>query len=307
MNLQHQISKLKAEKKALILAHYYQREEIQEIADYVGDSLELARKATNQSAQLIVFAGVHFMAETAKILNPEKKVVLPDLEAGCSLADSCQPEDFRLFLENYPDHVVVTYINCSAEIKSMSDYVCTSSNAEQIIRSIPSDRPIVFAPDKNLGQHLMNRTGRSMVLWDGSCVVHETFSIDKILKLYLEHPEARIIAHPESEPNILKLAHFVGSTAKLIRYALESKDQTFIVATEVGILHEMQKQMPNKKFIPAPVRQDNSCSCSECAYMKVNTLRKVYDCLLLETPEITIPPKLKNTAYLPLSRMLNFS
>ena len=307
LNLREQILQLKEEKKALILAHYYQEGAIQELADFVGDSLELARKAVENDAEIIVFAGVHFMAETAKILNPDKKVLLPDLEAGCSLADSCEPRDFKLFLQQHPGHTVVTYINCSAEIKALSDYVCTSSNAEKIIRSIPEEQPIIFAPDKNLGRYLSKVTGRELVLWDGSCVVHEAFSIDKLLELHARYPEARIIAHPESESNVLKVASFIGSTAQMIRHAEESNDQTFIVATESGILHQMQKRMPLKTFIPAPSLEDNTCACSECAYMKVNTLQKLYNCLKFEQPEITLREGIREEAYRPIKRMLELS
>ncbi|WP_258103198.1 quinolinate synthase NadA [Marinoscillum sp. MHG1-6] len=307
MSLREKILALKEEKNAIILAHYYQEDAIQELADFVGDSLELARKASEQESDIIVFAGVHFMAETAKILNPDRKVLLPDLAAGCSLADHCPPDAFKAFLDQYPDHVVVTYINCSAEIKSMSDYVCTSSNAENIIRSIPQDQPIVFAPDKNLGRHLAQITGRDLVLWDGSCIVHEAFSIDKLLRLHQKYPEAEIIAHPESETPVLKAASFIGSTAKLIRYAQQSASQEFIVATEAGILFEMQRLMPDKTFIPAPSLEDNTCACSECSYMKVNTLEKIYQCLLLETPEIQLPRNLQEAAYQPIKRMLEFS
>lgn len=307
MALKEEILRLKKEKNAIILAHYYQNSDIQEIADFVGDSLELARKAMDQQADMIVFAGVHFMAETAKVLNPGKKVLLPDLNAGCSLADSCEADDFAEFLKKYPDHTVVTYINCSAEIKALSDYVCTSSNAEKIIRSIPEDQPIVFAPDKNLGKYLSKVTGRDLVLWEGSCVVHEAFSIEKILDLHRQFPEAEIIAHPESEDNLLKVAGFIGSTAQMIRHARTSSSRQFIVATEAGILYELQKQMPEKDFIPAPSQEDNTCACSECAYMKVNTLQKLHDCLKYESPEITISESLTDAAYRPIKRMLELS
>ncbi len=306
MNLSEQILKLKKEKNAVILAHYYQESAIQDVADFVGDSLELSQRAAGTDAEIIVFAGVHFMAETAKILNPHKKVLLPDLEAGCSLADSCEPAAFRSFLEKYPDHVVVTYINCSAEIKMLSDYVCTSSNAVEIIQSIPEGQPIVFAPDKNLGNYLMRVTGREMVLWDGSCVVHEAFSIDKLLELHKQLPHAEIVAHPESEPHYLRVADFIGSTTKMIRYVQLSKAEEFIIATEAGILHQMQKQAPGKRLIPAPVNEDNTCACSECAYMKVNTLQKLYNCLLFESPEIKLSETVISEAYVPIRRMLEF-
>lgn len=307
MDLKERVKSLKKQKNAVILAHYYQRPEIQEVADYVGDSLGLSQRAAAVEADIIVFSGVHFMAETAKILNPTKKVLLPDLNAGCSLADSCPPGAFKRFREQYPDHVVVTYINCSAEIKAMSDLVCTSSNALQIISSIPAHRPIIFAPDKNLGRYIMKQTGREMLLWDGSCIVHEAFSIDKILGISLQNPDARIIAHPESEEHILKVAHYVGSTAGMIAYVRRSPANKFIVATEAGILHEMRKEVPKAILIPAPIAEDNTCACSECAYMKVNTLEKLYDCLLMETPQINIAEKIRKKALIPIDRMLEIS
>lgn len=305
--LQQELLRLKKEKNAVILAHYYQEPEIQEVADFIGDSLELAKKATQTSAEIIVFAGVHFMAETAKILNPSKKVLLPDLNAGCSLAESCPPEDFRKLREKYPDHTVVTYINCSAEIKTMSDIVCTSSNAEKIINSIPQNKPIIFAPDKNLGSYLMKKTGRKMLLWDGACIVHEAFSLEKLLKLYKEHPSAMIIAHPESEDHILKVANYIGSTSGMLNYVKDSDHDTFIVATEAGILHQMQKEVPNKTLIPAPAKEDNTCACSECAFMKMNTLQKLYNCLKNEEPEIILENDLMKKALLPIKRMLELS
>ncbi len=305
--LQEQVTKLKEEKNAVILAHYYQEPEIQEVADFIGDSLELAKKAAQTSADIIVFAGVHFMAETAKILNPSKKVLLPDLNAGCSLADSCPPEAFRKLKEQYPDHVVVTYINCSAEIKTLSDIVCTSSNAEKIINSIPREKPIIFAPDKNLGRYLMEKTGRKMLLWDGACIVHEAFSLDKLLELYKLHPTAQIIAHPESEAHILKAANYVGSTSGMLNYVKNSEKNTFIVATEAGILHQMQKDVPWKTLIPAPAKEDNTCACSECAFMKMNTLKKLYDCLEKEDPEIILSKDLIKKALVPIERMLKLS
>jgi quinolinate synthase len=305
--LQEKLLKLKTEKNAVILAHYYQEPEIQEIADFIGDSLELAKKAAKTEADIIVFAGVHFMAETAKILNPLKKVLLPDLNAGCSLAESCPPKSFKEFREKHPDHVVVTYINCSAEIKTLSDIVCTSSNAEKVINSIPADKPIIFAPDKNLGKYLIDRTGRKMLLWDGACIVHEAFSLDKLLDLYTKHPTAKIIAHPESESHILKVANYVGSTSGMLRYVRESEAKTFIVATEAGILHQMQKDVPNKNLIPAPAKEDNTCACSECAYMKMNTLQKLYDCLEKEAPQIVLQKDLMNKALAPIERMLQLS
>ena len=305
--LKERLLRLKKEKNAVILAHYYQEPEIQDVADFIGDSLELAKKAAETSADLIVFAGVHFMAETAKILNPSKKVLLPDLNAGCSLADSCPPEAFRKLKADHPDHVVVTYINCSAEIKTLSDLVCTSSNAEKIINSIPADRPIIFAPDKNLGRYLIEKTGRKMLLWDGACIVHEAFSLEKLLQLYKEYPEAKIIAHPESEEHILKVANYVGSTSGMLNFVKQSANSTFIVATEAGILHQMQKEVPLKTLIPAPAREDNTCACSECAFMKMNTLQKLYNCLKNEDPEIVLEEELMDKALIPIQRMLDLS
>lgn len=302
-----EIVKLKKEKNAVILAHYYQEEAIQDIADFVGDSLALAQEAAKTDADVIVFAGVHFMAETAKILNPEKKVLLPDLKAGCSLADSCPPADFKAFKEAHPDHKVVTYINCSAEIKTLSDVVCTSSNAVKIIESFPKDQKIIFAPDKNLGDYLNKQTGRDMLLWDGACMVHEAFSIEKLLDLHSEHPDAEIIAHPESPSHILKTASYIGSTAGLLAYARESKKNKFIVATEAGILHEMIKQVPDKVLIPAPAEEDNTCACSECAYMKLNTMKKLYTCMKYELPAIDVDKELAKKALVPIERMLSLS
>lgn len=302
-----EIQKLRKEKNAVILAHYYQDEAIQDVADFVGDSLELARKAIETEADIIVFAGVSFMAETAKILNPDKKVVLPDLSAGCSLADNCVAEDFAKFKERYPNHKVVTYINTSAEIKAMSDYVCTSSNAVKVINSIPADQPILFAPDKNLGAYLNKQTGRDMVLWNGSCIVHEAFSLEKLIELHLEYPEAKIVAHPESEDPILRVAHSIGSTSQMMNYIVNSPSDTFIVATEAGILHQLKKRIPDKTLIPAPSHEDNTCACSECAFMKVNTLEKLYLCLRDELPEITIEENLRRKALLPIEKMLSLS
>ncbi|PCI11817.1 MAG: quinolinate synthase [Flavobacteriaceae bacterium] len=307
MSLREEILRLKKEKNAVILAHYYQRPEIQEIADYVGDSLGLSQKAAETDADMIVFAGVHFMAETAKILSPNKIVVLPDLDAGCSLADSCPPESFGKFVAAHPDHIVVTYVNCSAEIKAMTDIVCTSSNALKIVNSIPKDQPIIFAPDKNLGKYVMQETGRDMLLWDGSCIVHEAFCIDKLLELHKQHPEAVIIAHPESEEHILKTASYVGSTAGMINYVKEHADRKFIVATEAGILHEMKKEVPNTVLIPAPAKEDNSCACSECGYMKINTLQKLHDCMLNESPKIEVSDAIREKALIPIQRMLDLS
>jgi len=307
MDLKSKITRLKQEKNAIILAHYYQRPEIQEIADYVGDSLGLSQKAADTDADIIVFAGVHFMAETAKILNPTKTVLLPDLKAGCSLADSCPPASFKKFKEQHPHHYVVTYINCSAEIKTMSDVVCTSSNAVQIVAAIPKDRPIIFAPDRNLGKYVARKTGRELLLWDGACEVHEAFSIDKLLTLYREHPKAKIIVHPESDEHLLTIANFIGSTAQMIEYVKKHPEHDYIVATEAGILHKMQEAVPNTVLIPAPAKDDNSCACSECAFMKVNTLEKIYDCLRHGAPEIKLPETVMAPALLPIQRMLEQS
>jgi len=302
-----EINRLKHEKNAVILAHYYQNEDIQNIADFIGDSLELSRKAQNTDAAIIVFAGVHFMAETAKIINPEKKVLLPDFNAGCSLADGCDPKDFKKFKEKYPEHVVVTYINCSAEIKAMSDLVCTSSNAKKIIASIPSNKEILFAPDQNLGKYLEKETQRKMVLWEGSCVVHEAFSLDKLIEIYKKNPTAKIAAHPESESPILKAAHYIGSTSGIINFIKTDPAAVFIVATEAGILHELSKAVPEKTLIPAPSTEDNTCACSECAFMKVNTLEKLYLCLKNESPEIIINEALRIEALKPIQKMLELS
>ena len=307
MDLKERINKLRHEKNAVILAHYYQRDEIQEIADYVGDSLGLSQMAAETDASIIVFAGVHFMAETAKILNPTKKVLLPDLNAGCSLADSCPPEAFAKFIKAHPEHLVITYINCSSEIKAMSDIVCTSSNALKIVESVPKDSPIIFAPDKNLGRYISKKTGRDLLLWDGSCVVHEAFSVDKLLALYKTYPESKIIAHPESEEHILDLATYIGSTAGMINYVKTHSKEQFIVATEAGILHKMQLEVPTTVLIPAPAEEENTCACSECAYMKVNTLQKIYDCLLNETPQIEVQNNIRLRALQPIQRMLELS
>ncbi len=301
------IRKLKESKNAVLLAHYYQEPAIQEISDFVGDSLALSQQAASTQADLIVFAGVHFMAETAKIINPTKKVVIPDLNAGCSLADSCPPDKFRKFIDSRPDHVVISYINCSAEIKTMSDIVCTSSNAEKIIESVPKDQPIIFAPDKNLGKYLIEKTGRDMILWDGACLVHEAFAIDKILALHDKHPEAKFIAHPESTPQILTVASYIGSTSGMINHVKTNPATKFIVATEAGILHQMQKEVPHKTFIPAPAKEDNTCACSECGYMKMNTLEKLYWCLKNETPEVDVSEKIRAKAIVPIQRMLELS
>lgn len=302
-----EIKKLKKDKNAVILAHYYQEPEIQEIADYVGDSLGLSQKAATVEADMIVFAGVHFMAETAKILNPEKKVLLPDLKAGCSLAESCSAEDLAAFKKKYPNHVVVTYVNASAGVKAHSDLVCTSSNAKKIIESIPEDQPIIFAPDKNLGAYINKETGRNMVLWDGACVVHEAFSLDKLVELHLEHPDAKIIAHPESEAHILKAADYIGSTSGMINFVKTDSSKKYIVGTEAGILHEMSKEAPDKELIPAPANEDNTCACSECSYMKMNTMQKLYLCMKYELPEVTVDEEIRKKALIPIERMLEIS
>ena len=307
MDLHQKIKELKKQKNAVILAHYYQVPEIQEVADYVGDSLGLSQKAAETDAEIIVFAGVHFMAETAKILNPNKKVLLPDLMAGCSLADSCPADAFQKLVEAYPDHTVITYVNCSAEVKALSDIICTSSNAEKIVNSVLKDVPIIFAPDKNLGKYIQKKTGRKMLLWDGACIVHEAFSMDKLLKLYKENPGSKIIAHPESESHILETATYVGSTAGMIDYVKKHPTEKFIVATEAGILHKMQQEVPEAVLIPAPAEEDNTCACSVCAFMKMNTLQKLYDCLLNETPQIEVSEEIRKKAILPIERMLELS
>ncbi len=307
VDLKSEILHLKEDKNAVILSHYYQTPEIQEMADFVGDSLALSQQAQQTKADIIVFAGVHFMAETAKILNPQKKVLLPDLAAGCSLAESCPPHLFNRFISSHPNLIVVTYINCSAEIKAMSNLVCTSSNAEKIIASIPTDKSIIFAPDKNLGKYLIKKTGRDMLLWDGSCVVHEAFSLEKLTQLCMHYPHAKIIAHPESEEPILRLAHYIGSTSGIINYVKNSPNKEFIIATEAGILHQMEKEVPGKILIPAPSHQDNTCACSECAYMKVNTLEKLYWCLKNEKTEILVNEEIRKKAIVPIQKMLELS
>lgn len=305
LDLFEEIKRLKKEKNAIVLAHYYQEPDIQDIADYIGDSLGLAQKAATTDADIIVFAGVHFMAETAKILNPTKKVLLPDLKAGCSLADSAPPALFAKFKEKYPNHIVISYINCTAEIKALSDIICTSGNAEKIIESIPKEQPIIFAPDKNLGAYLNKKCDREMVLWNGACMVHEIFSVEKITKLKVRHPEALIIAHPECEEAVLNLADFIGSTTQLLKYANSSPANSFIVATETGILHQMQLNSPNKTFIPAP--PNNSCACNDCPHMKLNTLEKLYLCMQYELPEIQMEENLRLKAKAPIEKMLEIS
>lgn len=299
------IQALKQELNAVILAHYYQDPDIQDIADYIGDSLGLSRQAAQTNADVIVFAGVHFMAETAKILNPDKLVLLPDLNAGCSLAESCPPDAFAKFKAQYPDHLVVSYINCTAEIKAMSDIICTSSNAVNIVRQIPEDQPIIFAPDRNLGRYVMAETGRDLVLWQGACLVHENFSEKKLVQLKIEHPEAEIIAHPECEPPILNHADYIGSTTALLNYAKKSSKSSFIVVTEPGIIHQMEKENPLKSFIPAPPM--NSCACNECPHMRLNTLEKLYLSMKNRSPEITLPEEIRVAALRPIQRMLEMS
>jgi quinolinate synthase len=307
LDLFEEIHLLKKELNAVILAHYYQEPDIQDIADFLGDSLQLAQAAKSTNADVIVFCGVHFMAETAKILNPTKQVLLPDLAAGCSLADSCPPPLFAQFKAQYPDAVVVSYINCTAEIKAMSDIICTSSNAEKIVRSIPESRRIIFAPDKNLGAYLQQKTGREMILWQGSCIVHETFSERKLIALKTRHPNAVVIAHPECEAQVLAHATFIGSTKALLEFTIQSPNTEFIVATEAGIIHEMQKRSPHKTFIAAPPNEEKHCACNECPYMKLNTLEKVYLAMKHRTPEITMSEDLRMRALKPIERMLELS
>jgi len=305
LDLFAEIEKLKKEKNAVILAHYYQEPDIQDVADYIGDSLGLSQKAQSTEADMIVFAGVHFMAETAKILNPNKKVLLPDLNAGCSLSDSAPPALFKRFRDQHPDHIVITYINCSAGMKALSDIICTSSNAQKIVESLPADQKIIFAPDKNLGAWINKQTGRNMLLWNGACMVHEIFSMKKIAALKLRHPEAKVIAHPECEAPVLALADYIGSTTGILKYAEGSYAKEFIVVTESGILHQMQKANPRKTFIPAPPQ--NNCACNDCPYMKLNTLEKLYLCLKYEAPEITMDEELGLAAKKPIERMLEIS
>ena len=305
LDIFYEIERLKKEKNAIVLAHYYQEPDIQDVADYIGDSLGLAQQAAKTSADMIVFAGVHFMAETAKILNPSKKVLLPDLKAGCSLADSAPADLFRKFKEKYPDHIVISYINCSADIKALSDIICTSSNAKAIIESVPKDQPIIFAPDKNLGAYLNKQTGRNMVLWNGACMVHEIFSLEKITKLKMRNPNAKLIAHPECEDAVLRIADYIGSTTQLLNYAVKDNCNEFIVATETGILHQMQKDAPGKTFIPAP--PNNSCACNDCPHMKLNTLEKLYLCMEFEAPEILMDEALRVASLKPIERMMQIS
>ena len=305
LDLFAEIERLKKEKNAVVLAHYYQEPDIQDVADYIGDSLGLAQQAEKTTADMIVFAGVHFMAETAKILNPTKKVVIPDLKAGCSLSDSCPPPLFKKFKEQHPDHVVVSYINCSAGIKALSDVIVTSSNAKIIVESFPKDQKIIFAPDKNLGAYINKVTGRNMLLWNGACMVHEIFSLEKITKLKVKHPNAKFIAHPECEEPVLRIADYIGSTTGLLKYTQTDNSQEYIVATETGILHQMMKASPHKTFIPAP--PTNSCACNDCPHMKLNSLEKVYLCMEYETPAITMDEELRLAAKKPIDRMLEIS
>ena len=305
LDLFEEIEKLKKEKNAIILAHYYQEPDIQDIADFIGDSLGLAQAAVKTQADIIVFAGVHFMAETAKILNPAKKVLLPDLNAGCSLSDSAPPSLFKVFKERHPDHLVISYINCSAGIKALSDIICTSSNAQKIVESLPATQPIIFAPDRNLGAYINKQTGRNMVLWNGACMVHEIFSLEKITKLKIRHPQAKIIAHPECESSLLVIADFIGSTTALLKFSEKDPAQEFIVVTETGILHQMQKNSPTKTFIPAP--PDNNCACNDCPHMKLNTLEKLYLCMKYELPEIIMDETLRIQAKKPIDKMLKIS
>ncbi len=305
LDLFEEITKLKKEKNAVVLAHYYQEPDIQDIADYIGDSLGLAQQAAKTEAEIIVFAGVHFMAETAKILNPGKKVLLPDLKAGCSLSDSCPPALFKAFKDRHPNHLVISYINCSAGIKALSDIICTSSNAQLIVESLPKGQEIIFAPDKNLGGYINRKSDRNMLLWNGACMVHEIFSLEKITKLKQRHPEAKLIAHPECEEAVLRIADFIGSTTQLLKFAEKDDALVYIVATETGILHSIQQRAPGKTFIAAP--PDNACACNNCPHMKLNTLEKLYLCMKYELPEITMDEKLRQAAGIPIERMLDLS
>jgi quinolinate synthase len=305
IDLFSEIKKLKQKKNAIILAHYYQEPDIQDAADFIGDSLGLSQQAAKTKADIIVFAGVHFMAETAKILSPQKKVLLPDLNAGCSLADACPADKFSEFKKKYPDHLVITYVNCSAEIKALSDIICTSTNAQKIVETLPKEQKIIFAPDKNLGKYIEKQTGRKMVLWDGSCMVHEIFSLKKITQLKEQHQNAKFIAHPECEESVLKIADYIGSTTGLLNYTIKNPANEFIVATETGIIYQMQKASPGKIFIAAP--PNNSCACNDCPHMKLNTLEKLYDCLKNEKPEIILDKKLIERAEKPIRRMLDIS
>ncbi len=300
-----EIKELCLKANAIILAHYYQAPEIQDIADFIGDSLDLSRKAANNDADIIIFCGVHFMAETAKILSPNKTVLLPDIDAGCSLADDCPAEEFRKFKEENPDHYVVSYINCTAEVKAQSDLICTSSNAVSLVEKIPKDKKIIFAPDKNLGRWVQKNSGRKLKLWPGSCVVHETFSEEALLKLKYKYPESKVIAHPECSQNLLVLSDFIGSTSKLLDFVSKDQSNTYMVLTEPGIIHQMKKKEPNKNFIEVP--DIDGCKCNECPYMKLNTLEKILDCLKNNSPSIELDPKIIKKAYTPIKRMLDMS
>ena len=299
------INRLRQERNAVILAHYYQEPEIQDIADFIGDSLELSRKAASTDADVIAFCGVHFMAETAKILSPQKTVVLPDLDAGCSLADDCPAEAFAAFREQHPDHVVVSYINCTAAVKAQSDLICTSSNAVDLVQQLPADRPVLFAPDQNLGRWVQRQSGRELTLWPGRCIVHETFSEEALLELKLEHPDAEVIAHPECQEHLLDLADFIGSTSKLLNRTQSSSAQTFIVLTEPGILHQMKQRVPDKTLIDVP--GVDGCSCNACPYMRLNTLQKLHDCLESLAPAIELEEDIRLKALQPIQRMLEMS
>jgi len=301
-----EIRKLRREKNTVILAHYYQDAKIQDIADFIGDSLYLSQQAAKTQAEIIVFCGVHFMAETAKILSPEKKVLLPDLNAGCSLADSCKADDFKVFLKKYPGYKVISYINTTAEIKALSDVICTSSNAVQILKSFPENERIIFAPDKNLGNYIQSISGRDLIIWDGACHVHEEFSLERILELKSMNPKAKVIAHPECKKPILIVADYIGSTSALLKFTINDDSNTYIVATESGILHQMKKASPNKAFIAAPPK-DSTCGCSDCSFMKLNTMKKLYTCLKYEVPEITVVEELRKKAELSIRRMLDIS
>ena len=305
LDLYEEIAALKKEKNAVLLAHYYQEPAIQDVADFIGDSLGLSRQAAATSADIIVFAGVHFMAETAKILSPEKKVLLPDLNAGCSLADTCPADKFQAFCDQYSDHLVMSYINCSAAVKARSDLICTSTNAEHLLRMIPESQPVIFAPDRNLGRWLERRTGRSLKIWDGVCIVHETFSERKLLTVKMDFPAAKVLAHPECEEAILRHADFIGSTSAIRRFAREDAGDSFIIATEEGILHQMRKDSPNKHFIPAP--PESGCNCSQCPHMRLNTLEKLYKCMYYELPEIRMEESLRKRALRPIRRMVEMS
>jgi len=306
LNIVNEIEIIRKEKNAVILAHFYQEAEVQDIADFVGDSLGLSQQAATTEADIILFAGVHFMAETAKILAPEKKVLIPDLQAGCSLADSCPPKEFAAFKKNYPGHTVISYVNTTAEIKAQTDIICTSTNALQIVESLPKDEKIIFAPDRNLGNYIKSMTGRDMVIWDGACHVHEEFSLERILEIKKEYPEAQIIAHPECEKQILIVADHIGSTTALLNYTIRDKGKSYIVATESGILHQMRKASPDKHFIPAPPK-DSTCACNDCKYMKLISLKKIYNTLKYELPEITLEQDLMDRARGSIVRMLDIS